>query len=60
MDRLHGFIGIAMLLGVAWLLSEARRRIRPRVVIVGLLLQFALALLLLKVPGVAGVFDHVA
>jgi concentrative nucleoside transporter, CNT family len=47
---MRGLLGIVVLLGLAFLLSEDRRAIRPRTVIVGIVLQFALALLLLRVP----------
>ncbi|MBN9570315.1 MAG: nucleoside:proton symporter [Alphaproteobacteria bacterium] len=43
-------LGIAAILALAWLLSENRRAFPFRTVAVGLLLQVALALLLLKVP----------
>ena len=46
----RGLLGIVSLLGLAWLLSENRRRIEPRVVAWGVGLQFAIALLLLHVP----------
>jgi CNT family concentrative nucleoside transporter len=47
---LHGVLGVAALLAVAFLLSEARRRIAWRVVATGVALQFVLALLLLDFP----------
>jgi CNT family concentrative nucleoside transporter len=43
-------LGIAAILALAWALSENRRTFPFRTVAVGLLLQVALALLLLKVP----------
>ena len=43
-------LGIAAILALAWALSENRRTFPFRTVAVGLLLQIALALLLLKVP----------
>jgi CNT family concentrative nucleoside transporter len=43
-------LGIAAILALAWALSENRRTVPFRTVAVGLLLQIALALLLLKVP----------
>ncbi len=43
-----GLLGIAVLLGLAWLLSENRRGIRLRTVVGGLGLQLALALVLLR------------
>jgi len=48
MDR--GILGILSLLVLAFLCSEDRRRIPWRTVVGGLLLQLALALLLLRVP----------
>lgn len=51
MDTLaHGIAGVVGLLGVAWLLSEHRRRVPWRAVGCGLALQLLLALLLLKLP----------
>ena len=47
---MQGLIGIAGLLSLAWLLSENRKAVPWRCVGGGLLLQFFLALLLLKVP----------
>ena len=42
--------------GVAWLVSEDRRRVSSRLILAGLGLQLALALLLLKLPLVKGLF----
>jgi CNT family concentrative nucleoside transporter len=53
---LQGLLGIVVLLGVAWALSEDRRRVPARLVVGGLALQFGVALLLLKLPGAATVF----
>jgi CNT family concentrative nucleoside transporter len=50
MNVLHGVFGLACLLGLALVLSENRRAIPWRVVVAGLALQAALALLLLKFP----------
>ncbi|MTJ80881.1 MAG: nucleoside:proton symporter [Telmatospirillum sp.] len=52
----QGLLGMAGLLGLAWILSEDRRAIPWRTVLAGLALQLALALLMLKVPGTAGIF----
>lgn len=46
----RGAIGFLVLLAIAWLFSEDRRRIQWRTVIAGIALQIALALLLLGVP----------
>src|SRR3984957_4601148 len=53
---MRGLLGIAALLLLAWAISEDRFRVPLRVVIVGVLLQFAVALLLLKFPPVAKAF----
>ena len=47
---LRGLLGIAVLTGLAWALSENRRRVQWKVVGWGLGLQFGLAALMLKVP----------
>jgi concentrative nucleoside transporter, CNT family len=48
--ELRGLLGIACLLLLAWVLSEERRRVPWRIVLGGVVAQFALALLLLKLP----------
>jgi concentrative nucleoside transporter, CNT family len=50
MDRLIGLLGIATILGVAYLLSNNRKAINYRTVGVGLLVQAILAVFILKVP----------
>jgi concentrative nucleoside transporter, CNT family len=50
MDRLIGLLGIATILGVAFLLSNNRKAINYRTVGVGLLVQALLAVFILKVP----------
>ena len=50
---LHGLFGIAVLLLFAWALSEDRFRVPVRVVVAGVLLQFALAILFLDFPPAA-------
>ena len=50
-DRLLGLLGIAVIVGLAVLLSSARGRIRWRLVAAGLALQFGFALLILKTSG---------
>ncbi len=47
---MQALLGIPLLLALAWALSENRRAIPWRTVAAGLLLQFALALLLLNAP----------
>ncbi|WP_041778447.1 NupC/NupG family nucleoside CNT transporter [Beijerinckia indica] len=50
MTILHGFLGLLSLLIIAWLFSEDRWHVPLRLVIGGVMLQFALALLLMKFP----------
>ncbi|AMM51598.1 Na+ dependent nucleoside transporter domain-containing protein [Rufibacter sp. DG15C] len=50
MDRFTGLIGIVLILGIAFLLSNNRKAINIRLVVVGLLLQLGLAFFILKVP----------
>ena len=51
-----GLLGIAAILAFAWAISEDRFRVAWRLVAVGVLLQFGLALLLLKFPPAAAAF----
>ncbi len=48
MDRFTGLIGIVLILGIAYALSDNRKAINYRTVGVGLALQFGLALFVLK------------
>ena len=50
MDNLQSLIGLAAFAGLAWLISENRKRVSIRVVVVGLVIQLALGVLLLKLP----------
>ena len=50
MSKLTGIIGIIIILGLAYLWSNNKRKINYRLVITGLLLQLALAIFILKVP----------
>lgn len=47
---MQAFLGIAVLLGLAWLVSENRRGLDWRMLVTALAMQFALAALLLKAP----------
>ncbi len=57
MSNLIGLLGIALLLGVAWLVSEHRRHIQWQTIVVGLGLQLALAVFVLWVPFGRTVFE---
>ena len=48
MQRFTGLLGLAAILAVAWALSSNRKSIQPRVVLWGVLLQFAFAFLVLR------------
>ena len=50
MSRFTGIIGIIVILGLAYLWSNNKKKINYRVVVVGLLLQLTLAIFILKVP----------
>src|SRR5205823_2227729 len=51
LDRARGVVGILAILGLAYVLSEDRRAISRRVLFWGLTLQWAFALLVLRVPA---------
>src|SRR5260370_41287271 len=53
---MRGLLGIAVLLLLAWAISEDRFRVAWRVVATGVLLQFGLAILFLKFPPASAVF----
>ncbi len=57
MDRLHGLIGVAFILGIAILFSNNRARINWRLVVTGIGLQIVIALLIFKVGPVARFFS---
>ena len=59
-ELLRAGLGIVVLLGICVLASNNRRAIDWRLVSVGMGLQFVLALLILKAPGVSKVFDLLA
>jgi len=48
MDRFTGLLGIFFILGLAWLMSNNKKRVDYRLVISGLLLQLGFALFVLK------------
>jgi len=56
MLKLTGFIGIFVLLGIAYSISYNRSAIKPRIVIWGLGLQIFFALIILKVPFIKSKF----
>ena len=50
MEQYIGIVGLAVLLGIAYLASQNRKAIDGRVIAWGLVLQFAFALFVMKVP----------
>ena len=50
MDMLQSLIGLLAFAGLAWLISENRKKVRLRVVLIGLVIQLAIGALLLKLP----------
>jgi concentrative nucleoside transporter, CNT family len=52
----RGLLGIAVILVFAWVISEDRFRVPWRIVVVGVLLEFGLALMFLKVPLASSAF----
>ncbi|MBI3992473.1 MAG: nucleoside:proton symporter [Candidatus Lambdaproteobacteria bacterium] len=56
MEHWQGVLGLLAFCGIAWIFSEGRRRVRPVPVVVGIALQFVLALALLRVPPLEGFF----
>ena len=57
MERLISFAGLFVMIGIAWLLSARRRRIDWRIVVTGLALQLALALVILRTSPGQAAFD---
>lgn len=57
MERFIGLIGIALILGIAFLASNNRKAINKRLVLSGILLQLVIAVLVLKVPPVTRFFQ---
>ncbi|MFN5628780.1 MAG: NupC/NupG family nucleoside CNT transporter [Bacteroidota bacterium] len=50
MEQFTGLIGILLILGLAYLMSNNKKRINYRLVISGLAIQLAMAIFILKVP----------
>jgi concentrative nucleoside transporter, CNT family len=59
MYRLISVLGIVVFIGLAWLMSSHKRRVNPRIVVGGLLLQFVFAAFILRTAWGAQVFDAV-
>lgn len=59
MDRFIGFIGILVILGIAYAMSNNRKAINFRLVVVGLALQWVIALFILKVEIGRKIFEAI-
>ena len=59
MERFHGLFGIALILSLAWLVSNNKKRINYRLVISGIALQVVIALLIFKVTPVQSFFSSI-
>jgi concentrative nucleoside transporter, CNT family len=57
MDRFTGIIGIALILGIAFLMSDNRKAINYRLVLSGLAIQLGLAVFVLKTPPGQWLFE---
>lgn len=57
MERFQGLIGVVLILGIAFLFSNNRRRINFRLVLSGIILQILIAVLVFKVKPVAAFFQ---
>ncbi len=58
MERLVSLLGLFLMVGLAWAMSSHKKRVSPRVVIGGMLLQFVFALLVLKTNEGRALFDQ--
>lgn len=58
MERFHGVLGIILILAIAFLFSNNKKRINYRLVISGITLQVVIAVLILKVPPVTKFFQY--
>jgi len=59
MQRFQGLIGIILILAIAWMFSNNKKRINYKLVISGILLQIIIALLILKVSFVKLFFQKI-
>src|SRR5262249_13943085 len=54
--RIQGLLGVVTFLLVAWLISENRKRVKPQTVLTGVVVQFAIAAVLLYIPVFKRIF----
>lgn len=58
--QLHGLMGVAVILFLAWWMSERRDLVSWRTIVVGVALQLSLAIFVLWVPAGERLFDGIA
>lgn len=59
MEYLRAILGIAVFVGVAWLLSKNRKAIDKKLVLKGIILQLIIGVLVLKVSWFADIFKKI-
>jgi CNT family concentrative nucleoside transporter len=59
LERLVSLLGLFAMIGLAWLMSSHKRKISVRIIVGGLLLQFVLAVIMLRTPPGEWLFDGV-
>lgn len=59
MQQYTGLLGLAVMIGLAWLMSSHKRRFPVRIVVCGVLLQFAFAFLILRTKTGKRIFEVV-
>jgi len=59
MDYLRGLLGIVFIIGIAYLLSAKKQRIDWKLIVTGLVLQIVIAIAVLRVPFVRGIFEGI-
>ena len=56
MERLQSGLGLVVIFAIAWAISENRRAVRPRLVLVAIVLQLAIAVVVLHLAPVRAAF----
>ena len=59
MNRFIGIFGILAILGIAYLLSNNKKKIDKKIIFWGLSLQMFFALIILKLPGGKWIFNSI-
>ena len=55
----RGLLGIAILIGICYLVSSSRKAINWRLVVIAVVLQVVMAVLLIKVPAITWIFEKI-